>query len=45
MPEVPTSASEEVGAFEDDEVKILPNIKFAKRPTKPVGNKHTKEEY
>jgi hypothetical protein len=45
MPEVSTSTSEEVGTFEDDEVEILLNIKFAKRPTRPVGNKHAKEEY
>lgn len=45
MPKVPTSTSEEVGTFEDDEVKILLSIKFAKRPTRPVENKHVKEEY
>ena len=45
MPKVPTSANEEVGTFKDDEVKILSNIKFVQRPTRPIGNKHAKEEY
>jgi hypothetical protein len=42
--EVPTSAGEEVGNGEDDDVEIIPNITFAKRPNRPVGNKHAKEE-
>jgi hypothetical protein len=44
MAEVPTLASEEVGISEDDDVKIPHNIKFAKRPTRPIKNKHVKEE-
>jgi hypothetical protein len=41
--EVPTSAGEELGTDEDD-VEIIPDAAFAKRPSRPVGNKHAKEE-
>jgi hypothetical protein len=46
MVEVPTStASEEAYSGEEDDVEILSKVSFAKRPTRPVGNKHAKEDH
>jgi hypothetical protein len=43
-PEVPTSAYEETGTGEDDDIEIIPETNFAKRPSRPMGNKVAKEE-
>jgi hypothetical protein len=44
--EVPTSAAgEEACSGEEDDVEILSEVSFAKRPTRPDGNKHAKEDH
>jgi hypothetical protein len=44
--EVPTLAvREEVVYDEEDDVEILSKVSFAKRPTRPVGNKHAKKDH
>ena len=44
--EVPTSTvGKEACSDEEDNVEILSEVCFVKRPTKPVGNKHAKEDH
>jgi hypothetical protein len=44
--EVPTSTvGEEACSDEEDDIEILSEVSFAKRPTRPVGNKHAKEDH
>jgi hypothetical protein len=46
MVEVLTSTvGEEACTGEEDDVEILSEVSFAKRPTRPVGNKYTKEDH
>jgi hypothetical protein len=42
--EVSTSACGEAGTGEDDDVEIILETNFVKRPCRPMGNKVAKEE-
>jgi hypothetical protein len=44
VPEVPMAAGDTEGTPEDDDVEILSEVSFGKRPTRPQGNKDAKEE-
>ena len=44
VPEVPTVARDIEGMLEEDDVKILLEVSFGKRPAMPHGNKVAKEE-
>jgi hypothetical protein len=45
VPEVPTAAGDTEGTSEDDDVEILSEVSFSKRPMRLQGNKAGKEHY